>query len=206
MYIEFVVVWWHQAITWTNVDFSLVRFCGIYLKAISQQVSNIQFCVLNLKIILLKLLPHSAQTSGYNEIILSRCGYLMTYSLSHEICIQFCHAWFCCHYVISSWRIVVVYLPISFRVTSLALGQSYDCPSISEVTLKNMGKIQHNKTWAICVFLGMYCVFLAAFFPEGIVMGGLSIKFSWGFNLGVRIQISVHGETNIRLFLWNLTL
>ena len=33
------------------------------------------------------------------------------------------------------------FLPISFRVTSLALGQSYDCPSASEVNLKDMGKL-----------------------------------------------------------------
>ena len=32
-------------------------------------------------------------------------------------------------------------LPISFRITSLALGQSYDCPNASEVILKDMGKI-----------------------------------------------------------------
>ena len=31
-------------------------------------------------------------------------------------------------------------LHISFRVTSLALGQSYDCPSANEATLKDMGK------------------------------------------------------------------
>ena len=30
--------------------------------------------------------------------------------------------------------------PISFRITSMALGQSYDCPSASEVILKDMGK------------------------------------------------------------------
>ena len=39
--------------------------------------------------------------------------------------------------------IVVQYqsiLPMSFRVTSLVLGQSYDCPSASEATLKNVGK------------------------------------------------------------------
>ena len=30
---------------------------------------------------------------------------------------------------------------ISFRVASLALGQSYDCPSASEVTLKDMDEI-----------------------------------------------------------------
>ena len=39
-----------------------------------------------------------------------------------------------------------MYLPISFRVTSLALGQSYDCPSASEVTLKDMGKINKYQT------------------------------------------------------------
>ena len=33
------------------------------------------------------------------------------------------------------------YLPISFRVAALALGQSYDCPSASEATLKDMGQI-----------------------------------------------------------------
>ena len=32
------------------------------------------------------------------------------------------------------------YLPKFFRVASLALGQSYDCPSAREATLKNMGK------------------------------------------------------------------
>ena len=40
--------------------------------------------------------------------------------------------------------LVLVYLPIFFRVTSPALGQSYDCPSAREATLKDMGKIDHN--------------------------------------------------------------
>ena len=34
----------------------------------------------------------------------------------------------------------MIYLPIFFRVTSLALGQSYDCPSVSEVALKYESK------------------------------------------------------------------
>ena len=41
-----------------------------------------------------------------------------------------------------SWFVVVWYgliLPISSRVASLALGQSYDCPSAREATLKDMG-------------------------------------------------------------------
>ena len=35
----------------------------------------------------------------------------------------------------------VIHSPIFFRVTSLALGQSYDCLSASEEIMKNMGKI-----------------------------------------------------------------
>ena len=31
--------------------------------------------------------------------------------------------------------------PTSFRVTSLALGQSYDCPIANEVILKDVGKM-----------------------------------------------------------------
>ena len=49
------------------------------------------------------------------------------------------------HPVRTSWRCVVIYnrliLPISFKVTTLALGQSYDCPSASEATLKDMGNL-----------------------------------------------------------------
>ena len=44
----------------------------------------------------------------------------------------------------------VIHLPVSFTVASLALGQSLDCPSASEVTLRDMGKIiqdeNHSKT------------------------------------------------------------
>ena len=34
-----LVAWRHQAITWTNVDFSLVTFCEIHLTTISHQVA-----------------------------------------------------------------------------------------------------------------------------------------------------------------------
>ena len=61
-----------------------------------------------------------------------------------------------------SWWIYMVYLPISFRVASLALGQSYDCPSASEATLIDMDKTnqyqttaKHNKTWTLCIILGI---------------------------------------------------
>ena len=51
-------------------------------------------------------------------------------------------------YIIGSWWIHVDYLPTSFRVGSLALGQSYDCPSASEATLKDMGIIGMYETTA----------------------------------------------------------
>ena len=50
---------------------------------------------------------------------------------------------FYCGFIISSHWIWEIHLPIFFWVTSLVLGQSYDCPSTSEVTLKNMGYINH---------------------------------------------------------------
>ena len=57
----------------------------------------------------------------------------------------------------SSIWIHVIDLPAFFMVTSLALGQSCDCPSASEVILKDMDIIgQHPTTAAMCVFLGMY--------------------------------------------------
>ena len=52
--------WRHQAFTWTNVDFSLARFCCIHTITTSQQV----FMNLNrtcIRITLLNLLPHISQ-------------------------------------------------------------------------------------------------------------------------------------------------
>ena len=42
--------------------------------------------------------------------------------------------------VVFGWDLASADLPIFFRVTSLALGQSH-CPSVIEVTLKNMGRL-----------------------------------------------------------------
>ena len=59
------------------------------------------------------------------------------------------------HWFISSLFVVFIVvwyqsiLPIFIRVTSLALEQSYDCPSASEATLKDMDKhtIWTSKNW-----------------------------------------------------------
>ena len=45
----------------------------------------------------------------------------------------------------------VVYLPISFRVTPLALGQSHDCPSANESTLKDIGENHYYQTTMKCM-------------------------------------------------------
>ena len=49
----------------TNVDFSLVRFYGIHLWAISQWMDKLLFSIMSLKIILLKFMPHHP---GANEL------------------------------------------------------------------------------------------------------------------------------------------
>ena len=73
-------------------------------------------------------------------------------------------------YYHSLW-ICGIHLPLYFRVALLALGQSYDCPSASEVTLKDSGKITCTKpkakpnkaqinclhsSWDVCIIIGMY--------------------------------------------------
>ena len=75
----------------------------------------------------------------------------------------FCFAVLCCGYTLTDF-------PISISITSLALWQSNDCPSVSKATLMNMdkyfmwfhyerlrnhNKAKHNKT--VCIFLGIYC-------------------------------------------------
>ena len=62
---------------------------------------------------------------------------------THEICTYFYHAMSCGYQL---FQIHMVNLPIFFKVASLALGQSCDCPSAREATLKNMGKINYYHT------------------------------------------------------------
>ena len=52
---------------------------------------------------------------------------------------KYAHGMCLLHYVVVVWYRRI--LPISFRVTSLALRHWYDFPSASEAILKNMGKL-----------------------------------------------------------------
>ena len=91
----------------------------------------------------------------------------------------FCFAVLCCGYTLTDF-------PISIRLTSLALGQSNDCPSASKATLMNMdkylmwihyerlhnhNKAKHNRT--VCKFLGTYCTL------ETENCNGLSMNDNW---------------------------
>ena len=85
--------------------------------------------------------------------------------------------WFavlCCGYALTD-------LPISIRLTLLALLQSNDCPSASKATLMNMdkyfmwihyerlhnhNKAKHNKT--VCIFLGIYCMHISHIKRPGV--------------------------------------
>ena len=74
--------WWlgairQQAISWINVNCWLVRFSGIHLRAILQQVPKLEFHVMSLKIIPLKLLPHLPGASGWNKGIAYMCYGIM---------------------------------------------------------------------------------------------------------------------------------
>ena len=81
----------------------------------------------------------------------------------HKILLWYYSFW-SCHI---SLCILKIHSPISFPVTSPALGQSYNCPSTSETILKNIGWIYltvHNnwiynhKHYSSVKFYRMYCM------------------------------------------------
>ena len=64
-----LVAWRHQAITWSNNDFSRVRFCGIHSRKNALWVAKVLFCIVNFKIKLWQLLPRLSGVSGLNLLI-----------------------------------------------------------------------------------------------------------------------------------------
>ena len=61
--------WWldgrrHQANNWRNVDFSLMRFWGIHLAAVSQRVPMLLFCIMHLKITFLNILQYLTRSNA----------------------------------------------------------------------------------------------------------------------------------------------
>ena len=72
---EWLVSWWHQAITWTNVDLSSVRSCGINLRAILKEIPRPPFTKISLKITYLK---SNLNLPGANELIVSSPNIMIT--------------------------------------------------------------------------------------------------------------------------------
>ena len=74
----------HQAICWTNVDFSLVRSSNICLRAISQEITKSSVTKISLKFTCLKFhwnLP------GSNELILWNTPSFLSWSMHHLLII-----------------------------------------------------------------------------------------------------------------------
>ena len=72
---SFVTYWHHMVwvltdgITKTNVNFSLVRRCGIHKRAIfTTRVSKLLFCIMSLAMVLSKLLSHIPGANGLTKI------------------------------------------------------------------------------------------------------------------------------------------
>ena len=107
----------------------------------------------------------------------------------------FCFAVLCCGYTLTDF-------PLSIRLTSLALWQSSDCPSVSKAILMNMvkyfmwihyerlhnhNKAKHNKT--VCIFLGIYCK------PNHLhIIAPLLATFSTWFLTPCRESIKGYGD------------
>ena len=65
------------------------------------------------------------------------------------MCTKLCCALFCRGYIISPQGIIMIHLPISFRVVSLALGQSCDCLNCVH---KSWDKESDNHKWNVFTY------------------------------------------------------
>ena len=132
-----------QAIIWTNAGILLIGPLGTDFSEILIEIVTFSFNKMHLKMSSGKWRPFCL---GLNVLknklymlgnLYLRHVWLFVCSTSHKICIF-------CGYIINCLWIYVIYLPISFRVASLALGQ-YDCPGASEETLQDVGKVDLYK-------------------------------------------------------------
>ena len=89
---------------------------------------------------------------------------------------------------------------VFFRVSSLALGQSYDCPSASDVTLKNMSKFVFM--WFIVLWL--YNRFLwidGSYLPVFFMVTSLVLEQSYGCPRASEVTLN-----NMGIIFWYLKL
>ena len=103
----------------------------------------------------------------------------------------------------------VIFSPIFFRVTSLALGQSYDCPSVSEATLKNMGNIPRilDKLQAVCntwdmLYMGPFNLLKCSYHCTITILSLYEHTLGSSYNLGSisLMFFSITIPSQVRLF------
>ena len=63
---QWLVAWWHQAITWTNIDLSSVRSSGIHLRANLEEIPQPSVTEISLKITYLNFFFRWGRTNGIN--------------------------------------------------------------------------------------------------------------------------------------------
>ena len=107
-----------------------------------------------------KPLPAPMLTQIYAISWTSGCQRVM----SHKICSPYYFPLLFVLILIFFLQILVLHLPISFRVTALVLAQLHDCPSGSKVNLNDVIKLNHiqtkpktpKKAQTLCKMNGMY--------------------------------------------------
>ena len=65
---EWLVAWWHQVITWTNVDLSSLRSSDVHLRSISLEISQPPVNEISLKIIFLRFYWNLPGGPWVNEV------------------------------------------------------------------------------------------------------------------------------------------
>ena len=128
----------------TNATSTLAQVMACYLMAPSHFLS--QCCPGSIT-------PYLVIRSQWVNTMKILHGFFVEVLIISYKCTVFCHksyicyASFCCGRIIAFIGSLCVRYWIFFRVASLALGQSCDCPSASKVTLKDMDKIhQYQNT------------------------------------------------------------
>ena len=166
---SWLVAWRHQVITWTNVDLLPMRPNNNHLRTVSQKILQPYITKISLKIsskIALnlpetnELITADVASVGHEVVFCNfklspKCcfcvavlykipwhGHSVVWKIQyiprnmHTVLLCFALLWLCNR---SQW-IHMKYLSIFIRVALLALGQSLDCHSASEVSLMDMGK------------------------------------------------------------------
>ena len=74
---QWLVAWWHQAITWTNVDWSSVRSGGIHQRAIFQEIHKIWYEFENYDLRLHLHLPGAIELNDSHDLVSTYTPYLV---------------------------------------------------------------------------------------------------------------------------------